>query len=172
MVIEMEFENVIKERCATRSFGSKKVEQEKIEKILEAGRLAPTAKNIQPIKIYVVNSDEGLNKIDKCSPCRYGANTVLIVCGDKDNAFRKDDYSTYEMDSCIVATHMILEATNIGVDNIWVELFDKDILKKEFNIPDNLIPVCLLPLGYKSENCPESPNHNIRKNIEEIVEYK
>ena len=168
----MEFEKVIKERRATRSFSSKKVEQEKIDKILEAGRIAPTAKNIQPIKIYVVNSEEGLNKIDKASPCRYGASTVLLVCGDIELAFRKDNYSTYEMDSSIVATHMMLEATNIGVDNIWVELFDKKGIKEEFNIPENLIPLCLLPLGYKCDTCPESPNHNIRKSLEEMVEYK
>ena len=133
----MEFEKVIKERCATRSFDSRKIEQEKLDKILEAGRIAPTAKNIQPIKTYT-----------------------------------KEDYSTYEMDASIVATHMMLEATNIGVDNIWVELFDREILRKEFNIPENLIPVCLLPIGYKSDKCPESPMHNIRKSIEEIVEYK
>ena len=76
------------------------------------------------------------------------------------------------MDASIVATHMMLEATNIGINNIWVELFDGDILRKEFNIPENLIPVCLLPIGYKSDNCPESPMHNIRKSINELVEYK
>ena len=168
----MEFEKVIKERCATRSFDSRKIEQEKLDKILEAGRIAPTAKNIQPIKIYVVQSEEGLSKIDMASRCRYNAPLVLLVCGDKSLAYTKEDYSTYEMDASIVATHMMLEATNIGVDNIWVELFDREILRKEFNIPENLIPVCLLPIGYKSDKCPESPMHNIRKSIEEIVEYK
>ena len=168
----MEFEKVIKERCATRSFSSSKIEQEKLDKILEAGRIAPTAKNIQPIKIYVVQSEEGLAKIDVASRCRYNAPVVLLVCGDKSLAYSKEDDSTYEMDASIVTTHMMLEATNIGINNIWVELFDGDILKREFNIPENLIPVCLLPLGYKSDNCPESPMHNVRKSIEEIVEYK
>src|SRR5690625_79341 len=103
---------------ATRKFKNKKVEPEKLNKILEAGRLAPTAKNLQPQKIYVANSNESLEKIDKVSPCRYGAPTVLIVCSDKNVAWTKEDYSTYEMDACIVATHMMLEATNIGIDNI------------------------------------------------------
>ena len=67
----MEFKKLIKERCATRSFDSRKIEQEKLDKILEAGRIAPTAKNIQPIKIYVVQSEEGLSKIDMASRCRY-----------------------------------------------------------------------------------------------------
>lgn len=168
----MEFENVIKNRKATRLFSKKKLEDEKLNKILNAGRIAPTAKNVQPIKIYVVRSDEGIKKLSKATPCRYSSTTVLIVCGDKEKAYTKKDYSTYEMDACIVATHMMLEATNIGVDNIWIEMFDEEILRKEFDIPDNLIPVCLLPLGYKSKLCPPSPLHNIRKSLDDLVIYK
>ena len=168
----MEFENIIRKRTAVRKFSDKKIEKEVLDKILEAGRLAPTAKNNQPFKIYVVNNEEGLLKIDNASRCRYGAKTVLIVCGNKDEAYHKGDYSTYEMDSCIVATHMMLEATNVGVDNIWIELFDEAILRNEFNIPNEYIPVCLLPLGYKAADCPINPLHEKRKNIEDIVEYK
>ena len=168
----MEFDKVIRERQATRKFSNKIVEKEKLENILEAGRIAPTAKNLQPIKIYVVESSEGLDKIDKASPCRYNAPIVLLVCGDKDSAYTKGDYSTYEMDACIVTTHMMLEATNIGVDNIWIESFDENVLRESFNIPSEYIPVCLLPLGYKAMDCPINPLHDRRKNIEEIVEYK
>ena len=168
----MEFEDIIRKRTSVRKFSDKDLEQVKLDKILEAGRLAPTAKNNQPIKIYVVNSEEGLIKIDNASRCRYGAKTVLIVCGNKEEAYNKGDYSTYEMDSCIVATHMMLEATNIGVDNIWIELFDESILRKEFDIPSEYIPVCLIPLGYKAIDCPINPLHEKRKNIEDIVEYK
>ena len=147
----------------------KLLEKEKLDKILEAGRLAPTAKNNQPIKIYVVQSDEGIDKINKATRCRYGAKIVLIICGNKEQSFKKDDFSTYEMDSCIVATHIMLEATNLGVDNIWIEAFDENILRKEFSIPEELVPVCLLPLGYKAEECPMNPLHNIRKSIEDII---
>ena len=168
----MDLEYVIKERKSTRKFTDRKIEQSELDKILEAGRIAPTAKNIQPIKIYVIKSEEGLNKIDKASPCRYGAQTVLLVCGDKEKAFSKDEHSTYETDSCIVATHMMLEATNIGIDNIWIDMFDRNVVREEFNIPENLIPVCLLPLGYKSKMCPPSPFHKIRKSVDKIVEYK
>lgn len=78
-----DFETVIRNRTATRKFKDEKIRIEKINKILEAGRLAPTAQNLQPQKIYVANSNEALEKIDKVSPCRYGAPTVLIVCSDK-----------------------------------------------------------------------------------------
>lgn len=168
----MEFEKVIQDRKATRKFSSTKIEKEKLDKILEAGRIAPTAKNLQPFKIYVIESEAGLKKIDKSSPCRYGAQTVLLVCGDKDKAYVKNGNPIYVMDASIVTTHMMLEATNIGVDNIWIEMFDEEIIRKEFNIPDNLIPVCLLPLGYKSKLCPPSPFHKIRKSIDKLVEYK
>ena len=168
----MEFEDIIRKRTSVRKFSDLILEQEKLNKILEAGRIAPTAKNNQPIKIYVVNSSEGLNKIDKASRCRYGAQTVLIICGNKEEAYHKGDYTTFEMDSCIVGTHMILEATNLGVDNIWVESFDENVLRDEFGIPAEFTPVLLMPLGYKAEDCPINPLHDKRKELEEIVEYK
>ena len=168
----MEFNNIIRERTSTRKFSDKKLEKEKLDNILEAGRLAPTAKNNQPIKIYVVQSDDGLNRIDKASRCRYNAPIVLVICGNKEEAYHKGDYSTYEMDSSIVTTYMMLEATNIGVDNIWVESFDEEILREELSIPKEYTPVCLLPLGYKTDDCPVNPLHSIRKSINEIVEYK
>ena len=168
----MEFEKVIRERFAVRKFKDDSISDDVINKILEAGNLAPTAKNNQPQKIYVVKSKEGLEKIDKASPCRYNAPVCLIVASDKDIAWSKDDYSTYEMDACIVATHMMLEATNIGVDNIWIEMFDKNILKQDFNLSANIEPICLIPLGYKTDDCKPSPMHKTRKDLLEIVEYK
>lgn len=161
----MELETVIRERYSVRSYSDKKIEKEKLNKILEAGRIAPTAKNMQPFKVFVIESDKGIEKIDKATNCRYNAPTVLLVCGEKDKTF-------CEMDASIVTTHMMLEATNIGIGSLWVLLFDKEIVTKEFEIPENLKPICLLMLGYKSEICKPSTQHNIRKTIEEIVEYK
>lgn len=168
----MNFEEIIRKRTAVRKFSDKTLEEEKLNKILEAGRLAPTAKDNQPIKVYIVQSEDGIEKLDKATRCRYGANTVLIICGNKEEAYHKGDYSTYEMDSCIVATHMMLEATNIGVDNIWIESFDENTLRVNFNIPSEYIPVCLLPLGYKADDCPLNPLHDKRKNLEDLVEYR
>ena len=169
----MEFESVIRERKSTRLFSSKALEEEKLLKILEAGRLAPTAKDTQAIKIIVVRSEEGIKKIDKATICRYKAPTVLIVCSKKDDAFNKKNGHSYtDIDSSIVNTHMMLEATNLGVDNIWIGYFDEHILKEEFDIEEDMVPVCMLMLGYKSKLCPPSPFHNKRKSLEEIVVYK
>ena len=165
----MEFEKVIRERKSTRLFSNKEVEQEKIDKILEAGRLAPTAKNYQPFKIYVVKSADGLEKIDKCTRCRFKAPLVFIVLGDIEKSYVKEGSSLNVMDSSIVATHMMLEATNVGVDNIWIELFDKKKVKEYFNIKEE--PICLIPLGYRTIDCPESPNHHNRKDLTKTVKY-
>ena len=168
----MEFEKVIKERKSTRLFSNKELEQEKIDKILEAGRTAPTAKNTQPIKIYVVRSEDVLKKIDDASPCRYKAPVVFAVCGEVDKSYVKDDFPMYVVDASIVATHMMLEATSIGVDNIWIEYFDTEKMIEALELPENLKPVCMLPMGYKSKLCPPSPMHKIRKSIDKIVIYK
>lgn len=166
-----DFETVIRNRTATRKFKDKKIELEKINKILEAGRLSPTAKNLQPQKIYIASSTAALEKIDIISPCRYGASIVLIVCSDKNVAWTKGDYSTYEMDACIVATHMMLEATNLGIDNIWIEMFDKKELKRQFNLEDNIEPICLIPIGYKADDYKGNPLHNERKALKDMVEF-
>jgi len=165
----MEFENVIRNRCSIRSFQSKQVEEEKLNKILEAGNLAPSAKNLQPLKIIVIESEKYLEKIREASPCTYNAQTVLLVCASKEEAFNKGDFSTYEMDASIATTHMMLEATNLGVDSVWVELFDADKIKESFPLEEGYSPICLLPLGYRTEDAEISPNHYKRKRLEEIV---
>ena len=167
----MEFEKVIRERCAVRKFKNELISDEILEKILMAGNLAPTAKNLQPQKILVVKSSEGISKVDLVSPCRYGAPLCLIVCCDKNIAFNKEGQSTYQIDASIVATHMMLEACNLGVDSIWIELFDRDKLIKEFSLDDGVEPVCIMPLGYRSDDYSGSPMHNVRKDIKDIVKY-
>lgn len=167
----MDFEAVIKSRTATRKFKSVEVEDAKIEKILSAGRLAPTAKNLQPQKIYVIKSDKALSHVDKITPCRYDAPLCLLVCADKNIAWKNDDYSSCESDGAIVATHMILEAANLGLGSVWVRYFDAHQVQKEFNLSENIIPICLIPVGYAADDYKESPLHNQRKELSETTSY-
>ena len=124
----MEFKEVVKNRFSCKKYSSRKVEAAKLEAILEAGRLAPTAKNLQEQHVYVVQSEEMLTKIDGVTPCRYGAPTVLVVAFDKNNVFTypggKRDSGVE--DATIVATHMILAAADEGVDSCWINFFDPD----------------------------------------------
>ena len=83
----MEFKDVVKARYSCKKYSDRQVEPEKLAAILEAGRLAPTAKNLQEQRVYVVQSAEALARIDEVTPCRYGAPTVLVVAFDKNNVF-------------------------------------------------------------------------------------
>lgn len=168
----MEFIDVVTNRESTRKFSDLDISDEVLTKILEVGRIAPTAKNYQPYKIIVVRSEDGINKIDLCTQCRYKARTVLIICGDKNTAWSSGDYSSYEMDASIVATHIMLGATNYGVDNIWIKLFDPEKVKELFNLEEGIEPICLMPLGYRSEEYRGSAWHNLRKELNEVVEYR
>ena len=169
----MEFKEVIKARYSCKKYGDRKVAPEKIQAILEAGRLAPTAKNLQEQHVYVIQSAEGLSKIDEVTPCRYGAKTVLVVAFDKTNVFtypgEKRD-SGIE-DASIVATHMILAAADEGVDSCWLNNFDPDKLAASLGLPENEEILMAMDLGYAAEGTGPLPNHNSRKPLTETVTY-
>ena len=169
----MEFREVIKNRYSCKKFNGEKVAPEKIEAILEAGRVAPTAKNLQERHVYVVQSEEMLAKIDALTPCRYNAPTVLVVAFDKNNVFtypgEKRD-SGFE-DATIVATHMILAAEDEGVDSCWVNFFDPDKAAEALGLPENEEVLMLMDLGYAAEGAGPLPNHASRKPLEETVTY-
>ena len=167
----MEFLDVVKNRTSTRKFSDKEIEDSIINNILEVGRLAPTAKNLQPQKIYVVKSKDGLENIDKVSPCRYNAPVCLLICSDKNIAWSNGDYSTYEMDASIVATHLILGATNYGIDSTWIRNFNVEDAIKCFELADGVVPICIINLGYKTDDCPNNPMHEVRKELDETVYY-
>ena len=169
----MEFREVIKNRYSCKKFNGEKVAPEKIEAILEAGRVAPTAKNLQEQHIYVVQSEEMLAKIDALTPCRYNAPTVLVVAFDKNNVFtypgEKRDSGVE--DATIVATHMILAAEDEGVDSCWVNFFDPDKAAEALGLPENEEVLMLMDLGYAAEGAGPLPNHASRKPMEETVTY-
>ena len=169
----MEFTEVIKNRYSCKKYSDKKVEPEKITAILEAGRLAPTAKNLQEQHIYVVESDEMLAKIDAATPCRYNAPAVLVVAFDKTNVFTypggKRDSGVE--DATIVATQMILAAYNEGVDSCWLNYFDPDKLAFEIGLPENEEILMVMDIGYAAEGAGPLENHFKRKDLSETVTY-
>ena len=168
----MDFNEVVRNRYSCRKFDGRKVEKEKLNEILEASRLAPTAKNLQEQIIYVVESEDVLAKIDKATPCRYGASTVLVVAFDKNNVFTypggKRDSGVE--DASIVATHLILAAANVGVDSCWINFFDPEELAKILGLPKNEEVLMLLDLGYASDSTKPQGN-KARKQLSETVKY-
>ena len=169
----MEFTEVVKNRYSCKKFSNKQISKESLDAILEAGRLAPTAKNLQEQRIYVIQSKDNLEKIDKITPCRYGAPTVLLVSFDKNNVFTypggKRD-SGIE-DASIVATSMMLAATNVGIDSCWLNFFDPEVCAKELGLPENEEVLMLLDLGYAAEGSKPLPNHFQRKDLKETIKY-
>ena len=169
----MEFKEVVKNRYSCKKYDGRKVDRVQLDAILEAGRLAPTAKNLQEQRIYVLESEESLAKVDKVTPCRYGAVTVLAVAFDKNNVFtypgEKRDSGVE--DATIVATHMILAAEDAGVDSCWINYFDPDILANELGLPENEEILMLMDLGYAAEGAGPLENHESRKDLSETVKY-
>lgn len=169
----MDFKEVVKNRYSCKKYSSQQVGQEKLTAILNAGRLAPTAKNLQEQHIYVLQSEEALAKVDQVTPCRYGAPTVLAVAFDRSNVYTypggKRD-SGIE-DAAIVATHLILAAANEGVDSCWLNNFDPDKLADILELPENEELLMLMDLEYKAEGAGPLPNHDSRKPLSETVSY-
>ncbi len=169
----MEFKEVIEKRYSCKKYSEKQVEKEKLEAILNAGRLAPTAKNLQEQHIYVVESKEGLAKIDEVTPCRYGAPIVLVVAFDKENVFTYPGGQRQSgiEDATIVATHMILAAADEGVDSCWVNNFNPEVLEKSLGLPENEEILMIMDLGYAALGAGPLPNHSKRKDLTETVTY-
>lgn len=162
----MSFLELSQNRYSVRKFSDRPIEEEKLNQILEAGRLAPTAVNYQPQRIYVLKSKEALGKVRGVTKMTFDAPVVLFVCYDKNvsakmNSFG-DDHDLGEMDACIVTTAMMMEATELGIGTLWARGFCAKDLSDAFELPENIIPVCLLDLGYPAEDAKPSPMHEKR----------
>ena len=169
MEVFMEFDKVIQTREAVRKFDGTKPSDSQLNDILQAGRLAPTAMNAQPQRVLVLESKESLAKMDKVHRGRYGAELVLLVCVDTDVEISVNNESHPEIDGAIVATHMMLKAADIGVDTVWLGIFNESEVKKEFDLPANLLPICFLPLGKRAKDYAGNPMHNKRFPLQNMV---
>ena len=173
----MDFLELTQQRYSERFFDSTKmVEQEKLDRILEAGRQAPTAANKQPQRLYLLKSKEALQKAQSASfSSLYHAPVVVLVCYDLDSTWHNQretllpDYNSGEQDCAIVATQMMYAAEEQGVHTIWIRGFDARNVKEAFNLPDNMIPAMMLPLGYPSDKSEPSPKHFERNPMEKMV---
>ncbi len=166
------FMDLARQRFAVREYAQTPVEQAKLDSILEAGRLAPTAKNVQPQHIYVLQSPEAITKINELTRCAYHAPVVFLVCYDTDLAWTKDGESSGNMDCSIVGTHMMLEATELGLGTCWVKWFEPAEVAAAFDLPANHKPSFLMPCGYAAEGVKPSDHHFSRKPLSETVTYK
>jgi nitroreductase len=168
----MDLQAVFEARYSVRDFAGTVVEAEKVQSILEAGRLAPTARNNQPQKILVVQQPDRLETLGKTARL-YNAPLALLVCADTEQTWKRpfDGMDSGQIDASIVTTYMMLEATRLGVGSVWICRFDPEVVKKDFNLPDHIVPVNILALGYKTDSAEPGPFHFSRKPLSETVAY-
>ncbi|RKI98759.1 nitroreductase [bacterium D16-54] len=170
----MDFLEIAKKRYSVRNYSDRKVEAEKLDKILQAAHVAPTAANLQPVHLIAVQEKDGLEKIGKGANI-YGAPLAVIVCANHDKAWVRpfDNKQTTDIDASILTDHMMIEATELGLGSVWVCYFKPDIIRKEFNLPDNLEPVNILAIGYSNEEAADPERHSqTRIPVKELVSYE
>ena len=170
----MNYDQIVHERYSCKRFdASRQLSAEQLNAILEAGRVAPTAKNLQEQHVYVVQSAEMLQKIDSICPCRYDAPTCLVVTYDTQNVFTYPN-STRDSgveDATIVATHMLLAAQAQGVNSCWINFFDPAAIAQLVGAPSNENVVMMLDLGFAAEGAGPLQPHHTRKDLNETVTY-
>ena len=170
----MEFKNVIHDRYSVRHFSKKPVEKEKLDAVLEAGRLAPTAGNRQPQRILIVQDPAALEKIYTCTPCHFGAPVVLLVCYERienpgQGEWHNGDFG--RVDASIVMTHMMLQAQDLNLGSCWVGLYKESLLREKFQIPEQYAVVSLMLIGYPAGDAVPANMHTERVPIEQTVQY-
>ena len=167
----MDFLELSHRRYSVLEYEHRPVEQDKIHKILEAGLSAPTACNHQPQRILLIDDDAGREKLNRVVPSNYYVPTAFLICYNKQECWIRpmDGKASGEIDASIVTTHMMLEATELGLGSIWVMYWDPEKMKTEFVLGDEIEPTALLIVGYKSEKAAPRQGHLARKRKEDIL---
>lgn len=170
----MQFLDLAKSRYSVRDYTNDPVEEEKLLKILEASRVCPTAANFQPQKLLVIKSQEGLDKLRKAVNV-FNAPLAIVVCGNHSEVWKRpyDGKQVLDIDTSIAADHMMLMATELGLGSVWICYFKPDVIKKEFNLPEDVEPISILAIGYAAGEAASPERHDkARKPLSEIVVYE
>ena len=167
----MSFLDLARQRCTIRSFSNAPIEIEKLKYILEVGHVAPSACNKQPQRIIVVQNPDNILKVQKAYET-FGSQCVLIICRDTRDALIRpfDNKCSGDLDMGIITDHMMLAAREVGVGSVMVGLFDPEIIRNEFAIPDYIEPTALLILGYPKKEFLNANRHTTeRKALDDTV---
>ncbi len=169
----MTFTELAKARYSVRKFSDKPIEPAKLNTILQAAQLAPTAKNLQPFHIYVVQSKEGMEKMRTLTPCHYGAPVVLIFTKNTQEEWHhpQAEVTSGVEDVSIAATHTMLAACEQGLGSCWLNFFIPQEVAQAYDLPAHEIPVVLMPVGYAAADCAPADRHTLRKELQNLVTY-
>ena len=170
------FLDIAKKRFSCRSYKNKVVEKEKILQIMEVARIAPSANNFQPWQFFVVQNDkELLKKVHNTYHRQWfnEASVVIVACADYNKGWiRKEDGKNHaEIDVSIAIDHITLQAADLGLATCWVCHFDVPKIKELFNLPENIEPIALIPIGYCNTEADTTRFDIKRKKLEEITKF-
>jgi nitroreductase len=167
----MDFSELIRQRYSVRAYKPEPVEAEKLQQVLEAARLAPTAANRQPFQLIVINTqgrEEELRRIYHRS-WFHQAPLVIAAVGLPGQAWSRRDGKNYVyVDTTIAMDYITLAATDLGLGTCWVAAFDPAAAREILNLPDTAEPVAFTPLGYPADQ----PKSKERKSLAELVRYE
>jgi len=164
----MEFRELIERRYSARAYRPDPVPEEKLQQVLEAARLAPTAANRQAFRILVIRTRGREEELKRVYPRDWFVQPplVLAVCGlPAENWVRKDGRNYVDVDAAIVMDHLILAATDQGLGTCWIGAFDPQAAREVFGLPAEAEPIALTPLGYAADEAKPKK----RKTLEELV---
>jgi nitroreductase len=171
----MEFNEVIQKRESVRNYDpTRKVPREVLDRILEAGRIAPSAANYQPWEFWLISTPEMLEKVHPCYSRQWfrDAPHILVVTGDLDQGWVRDDgYNSLQTDLAIALHQMVLAATNEGIGSCWITNFKPDILRQALGLKNTIQVFGITPLGYPRADF-VSRTAIMRKPLHEVVIYK
>lgn len=170
----MSFLESAKARYSVRSFEQRPVSNEDMKKILEAANVAPTACNYQPQRIYVVQSEENIAKLSSLCKCIFGAKTVLMFAVNTDEEWKNPleaGHLSGQQDVSIVATHVMMEAWDLGIGSCWVNFFANSKIEEAFGLPENEKLLLLMPMGYPAADAAPIEMHSKYKAIEDTVKF-
>ncbi len=168
----MTFLELAKARYSVRSFKNQPIEVEKLNLILEAGHIAPTACNNQPQKIYIARSEYARKKLASVCRCTFDAPVILVVCYDRTRDWKNSlqpGCESGETDAAIVCTHMMLEAAELGIGSCWVGYFNGDQVREALGLPESVTVSALLPIGYPAEGAKPAPLHSQYRDMDDMV---
>ncbi|NLA96011.1 MAG: nitroreductase [Clostridiaceae bacterium] len=167
----MDFKQLASDRYSCRKLSDRKVDEKIIRHLLEVQRLAPTACNNQPQRIYVLEGDEAVRTIAKATHYIFGAKLFFVVCYDKEASWKRkfDGFDGGIMDAVIVGCHLDFAITELGLGTCWIGSFDPAALSSAMGLPDNHIPVAIFPVGYPTEGARPSKAHRDRKPLDQLV---
>ena len=172
----MKFLDLAKLRYSSRNYKGKAVEKEKLDKILEAARIAPSASNRQAWHFIVIEDKNTLKELWETYQREWiqTAPMIIVCCGDHDNVWIRshDNKDHLDIDLSIAIDHMTLQATELDLATCWICHFDVEKTKQLFNLADHIEPIALLPIGYPADTVDINRHETNRKTIDEIVHFE